>query len=283
MTDEDWVKEATGDDAMVAELLLRFKQQQVKPTESAAPTVVVTSKRALSVEWKVRQRRSKAVVIRQSNKNLQGGHRASPTTPLSWSGGATSISGVGGGASGSFGGSGAAFDGGHEEESSRPSPSPTPSAPSKRLDTTRSKVTGTSETASTKRSRKKKTLAELKEEEDLLQKERRKLKRDLATLRLNLEKAKATNENLKRIKLELLPPLASVSVSMVSTPGLAVSDQLQQKIAASNDTKPATLLPAGSPRQCTPPPNSGSKAAAGEEVRAGKFVLPDLNLPLEET
>lgn len=140
MTDEDWVKEATGDDAMVAELLLRFKQQQVKPTESAAPTVVVTSKRALSVEWKVRQRRSKAVVIRQSNKNLQGGHRASPTTPLSWSGGATSISGVGGGASGSFGGSGAAFDGGHEEESSRPSPSPTPSAPSKRLDTTRSKV-----------------------------------------------------------------------------------------------------------------------------------------------
>lgn len=134
MSDEEWVKVATGDDAMVAELLLMFKQ--VKPT-------AVISKKALSVEWKVRQRRSKAVTV-QSKK--QAPPRASPTTPLSWSG-ATSVSGGGGGCGGgggdgdggegSGGGGGGGFDGFPEEESSRPSLTP---HPPKRSETPRSKV-----------------------------------------------------------------------------------------------------------------------------------------------
>lgn len=125
MSDEEWVKVATADDAMVAELLLMFKQ--VQPTAEAQPPVV--PKKALSVEWKVRQRRSKAVTVRSKNQ----APRASPTTPLSWSG-ATSVSG-GGGGGGSGGGGG--FDGFPEEESSRLS---LPPNPSKRSDTQRSKV-----------------------------------------------------------------------------------------------------------------------------------------------
>ncbi|KAI5667399.1 hypothetical protein M9H77_17252 [Catharanthus roseus] len=72
-------------------------------------------------------------------------------------------------------------------------------------------------------------------------------------------------------KLELQPPLGSESASLVSSPGLAVSDQLQQKITCI-DTMPATLRPAGSP-QCSPL-NGGSNSKAEEDVRSGKFVLP---------
>ncbi|KAJ1376976.1 hypothetical protein SESBI_49379 [Sesbania bispinosa] len=60
-----------------------------------------------------------------------------------------------------------------------------------------------SETVTTRKSRRKKTLAELKEEESLLLKERRSLKNELASLRLIVEKRRATNESLKRMKLDL--------------------------------------------------------------------------------
>ncbi|XP_073294408.1 uncharacterized protein [Primulina huaijiensis] len=63
-----------------------------------------------------------------------------------------------------------------------------------------------SQKASSKRSRKKKNLAELKEEENTLVKEKRDLKREIAALRVNLENQRSVNERLKRTKLEL-PPL----------------------------------------------------------------------------
>ncbi|KAL2532362.1 V-type proton ATPase subunit [Abeliophyllum distichum] len=44
------------------------------------------------------------------------------------------------------------------------------------------------------------TLAELREEENLLLKERRELKMEVAALRVNLEKQRATSESLKRMK-----------------------------------------------------------------------------------
>lgn len=111
MADEEWVKAATVDDTVVAELLVRLKQvKRLNPTPP--PPQGLTPKPALSLEWSVRQRRSKAVVVQETKQ----ASRASPTTPLSWSGG-----------SGSGGGS---FDGGPEEESGRP----------KRPDTSRSKV-----------------------------------------------------------------------------------------------------------------------------------------------
>ncbi|KAK4375472.1 hypothetical protein RND71_006149 [Anisodus tanguticus] len=63
---------------------------------------------------------------------------------------------------------------------------------------------GTNEiTTTSKRSRRKKTLADLKEEEILLIKERKHLKSELALLRTNLENQRDTNQNLKKMKLDL--------------------------------------------------------------------------------
>ncbi|CAL0321982.1 unnamed protein product [Lupinus luteus] len=122
----------------------------------------------LHLHWTLRQRRSKSVPR----------NKADPTTPLSWSG-ATSASG-------------GAVDG--DEDSCHPT--------TKHAQTSRSKIANPNETTTTKKSRRKKTLAELKEEEGLLSKEQRSLKNELASLRVTAEKHRATNERLKRMKLE---------------------------------------------------------------------------------
>ncbi|KAL0425136.1 UNVERIFIED_CONTAM: hypothetical protein Sradi_1048400 [Sesamum radiatum] len=97
--DQEWVKAALMDDTMVVELLVRLHAAAPPPLKPAA----------LPLEWSVRQRRSKPVSV--ANPKKQQSQRASPTTPLSWSG-ATSLSG-------GSGGSGGAAAGG-SEESSRP-------------------------------------------------------------------------------------------------------------------------------------------------------------------
>lgn len=81
MSEEDWVKAAMADDTVVVNLLVRLNQ--VSPTKTESP--------AFPFDWSVRQRRSKPVML-QAAKKLTA--RASPTTPLSWSG-ATSHSGGG--------------------------------------------------------------------------------------------------------------------------------------------------------------------------------------------
>ncbi|KAL6531029.1 hypothetical protein OROHE_014511 [Orobanche hederae] len=69
------------------------------------------------------------------------------------------------------------------------------------------------------------TLPELKEEEKLLVKERRELKRVITALRMNLDKQRAMNERLKRMKLELQP---HVDKAKTSTPGESISGQFQE-------------------------------------------------------
>lgn len=93
--DEEWVVAAMSNDTMVVELLVRLHGEAPPPP----PQV-------LSLEWTVRQRRSRPISV--NAKKLAQSHRASPSTPLSWSGG-TSLSGGSGGAGG-----------GGSEESSRP-------------------------------------------------------------------------------------------------------------------------------------------------------------------
>ncbi|XP_073036338.1 uncharacterized protein [Primulina eburnea] len=170
--DEEWVTNAMTDDSMVVELLVRL--HYASPPLPLHPAVV-------PLEWSVRQHMSKPVY--PTNFPKKTCHRDSPTTALSWSG-ATSISGGSGGGC---------------EESSRPS------LP-KLCNARRSEVNISSQKASSKRSRKKKNFAELKEEENTLIKERRDLKREVAALRVNLENQRSVNERLKRTKLEL-PPL----------------------------------------------------------------------------
>ncbi|XP_073056318.1 uncharacterized protein [Primulina eburnea] len=250
--DDDWVKAAMTDETMVVELLVRLHHASSTPIRHLKPA-------EFPLEWTVRQRRSKPVSVSSSSKKQAP--RASPTTPLSWSG-ATSYSGGCGG-----GGGGATSLEGCLEESSRPS-KPSTSA--------RSKANGDGEKSSFKRSRKKKTLVELKEEENLLVKERRELKRDIASLRLRLEKQWATNESLKRTKIELQlhndRGMASVTKGMISV-------QLQQKQTAF-DSIPAMvaapILNSDALLHCT--------ALKQKEIAAfnPKFLVPDLNMPFEE-
>ena len=92
-SDEDWVKLAMSDDSVVAELLSRLR----RPDKSPPPTAL-----ALRLDWSVRQRRTRAPTryhhedvktrTKKTKKEMAEPRRASPTTPLSWSG-ATSLSG----------------------------------------------------------------------------------------------------------------------------------------------------------------------------------------------
>ncbi|XP_022872806.1 uncharacterized protein LOC111391781 [Olea europaea var. sylvestris] len=249
-SDEEWVEAAMSDDVMVVELLLRLKQSYPLLSVALKPT-------ALPLEWSVRQRRSKPFVTDSTTKP---GLRASPTTPLSWSG-AASISG-------GCGGSAGIVDGGPEESSRSSDP--------KLSKPPRSEVNGDGE-KSMKRSRKKKTLAELQVEEYLLDKEKGELKRKIAALRTNLEKQKATNDSLKRLKLESATERRSLIESEK-----AIHCQFQQKSEAQYHIPifPPFVLGNGGSLQCYPPNGpSEDKTVAPCEA---KFVLPDLNLNLEE-
>ncbi|XP_051116372.1 uncharacterized protein LOC127241388 [Andrographis paniculata] len=234
--DEEWVKAAMSDDAMVVELLVRLHGAAGR-TKAAV---------ALPLEWTVRQRRSKPMSVTNSLKSQSQAQRASPTTPLSWSG-ATSNSGGSGGA-------------GCEESSSRPVP-PKPSCQR------RSKVNGDTEKTTLKRSRKKKTLAELRVEESTLLKEKRELNREIAAIRLNVEKQRTTNESLKRMKIELqsLPGGAEESTS----------DQLKQKTTTTCCPTPSITRQPSLPNGC---PEPDDPAAASNP----KLMLPDLNIPFDE-
>ncbi|PON81010.1 hypothetical protein TorRG33x02_232400 [Trema orientale] len=113
MTDvDDWVKLAMNDDVTVADFLFRLRKagyqrrRRPPPPSPASPP--------LELYWSVRQRRSKPLIKKKAEPT-----RASPTTPLSWSGG-TSVSG-----------GGATIDG--FEESSKPA-KPTGGARSKVCD-----------------------------------------------------------------------------------------------------------------------------------------------------
>ncbi|XP_059639977.1 uncharacterized protein LOC132282345 [Cornus florida] len=266
-SDDDWVKAAMADDSIVVDLLVRLNDTVPPPPKGQQQQQQQQqqhfSSSLLPLDWTVRQRRSRTTI---HPKKPTTAARASPTTPLSWSGGATSLSG-----------GGCAADG--FEESSQPT--------LKRSDATRSKVTATSETTTSKRSRKKKTLAELKEEETLLLKERKHLKRELATLRVTLEKQRVTNENLKRLKLDLpAQPVAKI-VGAVATEG-AISDQQVQQNVASCDSIPSILPPSvtgkalDALREPFSPPKSLSVVQEEVVEKESMFMLPDLNLPLEE-
>lgn len=181
--------------------------------------------------------------------------RASPTTPLSWSG-ATSVSG---GGAGGF----ETVDG--FEEASRP--------PTNRCSgLSRSKVIGTTETTSSKRPRKKKTLAELKVEEDLLLKERKYLKRKLESLRITLEKQRTENESLKLMKRDLpSQPEGKIVTTVASDYDETISGKNQQCDASVAFPKP--LISKSSfevPKEVVHQENNNN------------FALPDLNLPIEE-
>ncbi|KAM0957054.1 hypothetical protein ACFX2I_025184 [Malus domestica] len=263
-SDGGWVNLAMNDEAAVVDLLLRLKHSAPPP-----PSKRSSIHSFPTLRWCVRQRRSRNVPRRhhaddvdaedrKSTKGESSGARASPTTPLSWSG-ATSAGGVDG-----------------SEESSKLL---------KPTDAARSKVAVRNESTIFKRPRKKKTLAELKEEESLLLKERRNLENELATLRLTVEKQRATNESLKKVKLELQLPQTKMKATTPVLSGEAIWHQHEQ-INAVGDTTPTMKTSVHcnnvGTSQSSCPSNVSSKVQQEVGSRDTAFSLPDLNLPFGE-
>ncbi|XP_049367738.1 uncharacterized protein LOC125832591 [Solanum verrucosum] len=262
MPEKEWIQSAIMDDSVVAELLLRLSHANPSPSPIPAK-----SKRAGSpLEWSVRRSRSKPVSVNAK----KAAPRASPTTPLSWSG-ATSVSCGGGG------GSGGAVDGGCEESSGSPHPLyKTPSSTRSKI-LLDSQVNGTSDATTSKRSRKKKTLAELKMDEILLIKERKQLKKEVALLRASVENQRDTNQKLKRMKLDVLPQQANERGTTVSYDGS--SGQYQQEVLPSYPAIPILLEKVANKVAVSPSSLEKQQDFAALE---SKFVLPDLNIPFGE-
>ncbi|KAK8660703.1 hypothetical protein V6N13_051618 [Hibiscus sabdariffa] len=242
MVEDGWVQAAITDDNVVVELLLRLKQQAQAAPKSALP----------ALKWGMRQRRSRPALFRFDAKrdgDFNAGARGSPTTPLCWSGGS----------SGSGSDSSPSAADGFEETSAHVLRSPP-----------RSKGSASSETnrASTKRLRKKKTFAELKEEENILLKERVHLKEEIASTRVTCEEHRATNDNLKRIRLDLnLVDTEKKSNLIDNEPDLRAPSS-SSNLSLNDDRKP--LIDS----------RNVGKAISGEK---SIFVLPDLNMmPAED-
>ncbi|KAK1358175.1 Homeobox protein GBX-1 [Heracleum sosnowskyi] len=198
----------------------------------------------LPLKWSVRQPRTRSV------GHKSGVARGSPTTPLSWTGGSSSHSG--GPAAP------AAVDG--SEESSRHRPG--------------SKLAAANEATISKRSRKKKTMTELKEEEISMLKENKELKRTLAGLLDNLEKTHSENTSLKRIKLDL----ASQKPNTARTPKKKTISKACQSMVPPITREDSAALPVmpSSPTRC---PEVKTQVEGGSD----KFVIPDLNVAFVES
>ncbi|KAL1210382.1 hypothetical protein V5N11_006713 [Cardamine amara subsp. amara] len=240
---DDWVAAAMTDDDMVVELLLRLKH---------AGTVVADNP-ALNLpplRWGIRQRRSRSsrfgggVVLVSVKKDVNSA-RASPKTPLSWSGG----SGSGGGSASP---SAATADG--FEDSSRQASCSTSTGSG-------SKVFPTNEITSSfsKRLKKKRSSSELKDEENLRLKERLNLEKEVASLRATFDEQHVRNQRLKRIKLDL------------------------KNSARVTNEKPVDLIHKSHlVRLPESKPFKVEEKTGGSDNQGSFFFLPDLNMPPSE-
>lgn len=84
MVGDEWVRAAMTDDAVVVELLVRLKQSQASSSSSPKswPRALVP------LRWGLRQPRSRPRCDAVLRRKEADSTRCSPTTPLSWSGGA---------------------------------------------------------------------------------------------------------------------------------------------------------------------------------------------------
>ncbi|KAJ1429169.1 hypothetical protein SESBI_08525 [Sesbania bispinosa] len=206
----------------------------------------------LNIQWTVRQRRTRWPSPAHKKPELA---RASPTTPLSWSASA-----------------GAAATDGYEESS----------RPTKPFHHSRSKVGDQSETAPGKK-RKKRTLPELLEEEKMLLKERKNLKNELAALHVTVEKHRATNESLKRIKVDMVSQQTSKTTSLERGKAVLEPPQLVEEPSKVVEEK---VVGVGGDESLVCAENASSIFNSIQEENinqvSSSFMLPDLNLPFEE-
>ncbi|KAK7311895.1 hypothetical protein RJT34_10352 [Clitoria ternatea] len=235
MLADDWVQAAMDDDTLVVHLLLRLKH------------TVPTISHALPLTWAVKRPRSRSrLTASVSRCDAAGSTRCSPTTPLSWSGGASPSATA-------------------DEDSSR-----------HHHHSARSKATATSgytgNSASTKRCRRKKTFAELKEEENSLLKERIYLEKKIATVNANFEAERAKNQSLKRMKFDVGSKYVKNTSPASAELQCTVAGQPHQRIVSSGAalTRP--------PQDDTHSQASESRPNGAESTGESVFLIPDLNM-----
>ncbi|KAG5401491.1 hypothetical protein IGI04_016098 [Brassica rapa subsp. trilocularis] len=165
VTQDEWVTAALTEDAVVVELLLRLKHAGT--VESAANIPLL--------RWGSRKPRSRLGVGGVLKKETDSA-RASPMTPLCWSGG-----------SGSGGSSCPSADG--FEDASRQS------------------------TCSTSTGYGSKIFLDLKDAENFQLKERLNLQKNIANVQATYKKRSAKNQSLKRMKLEYSDRIKNISVN----------------------------------------------------------------------
>ncbi|KAL5074394.1 hypothetical protein RYX36_013378 [Vicia faba] len=236
VNNDDWSRAAMKDDSILVEFLMQLKHGGK------------TKSQPVMFTWGNKQPRSRSrLTASVSRCDRAFSTRCSPTTPLSWSGGASpSVTADG------------------YEDSSR----------CQNHHAVRSKATATSgytsNSASNKRCRKKKSFAELKEEESSLIKEKIYLEREIATKNANFVVMRTTNESLKRMKLGFGSRShnkpSSTSVELRGT----VAGQPHQRIVSSevHDTRDNTR----------PQAASETRPNRIESTRESFFMIPDLNM-----
>ncbi|XP_068481660.1 uncharacterized protein [Phaseolus vulgaris] len=128
----------------------------------------------------------------------------------------------------------------------------------------------TANSASTKRCRRKKTFAELKEEENSLLKERIYLKKEIATINANFEAQGAKNESLKKIKLDIGSNYQKNPSSTSVEPQCMVAGQPHQRIVSPTLTRPT--------QDDTRSQASESRPNEIESTGERFFLIPDLNM-----
>ncbi|XP_030512089.1 uncharacterized protein LOC115726381 [Rhodamnia argentea] len=261
---DDWVKTAMAEDRMVAALLMRLKQEPHRA--SALQSSASASASAAAVDslppprWGIRQPRSRIAFrceVVSPMKRCGDSARNSPTTPLSWSAGTASSSGTADG-----------FDDSNLQVCGSSA------------STSKGIVSTDSGTLDIKKSRKRKTFAELKEEEGLLLKERVHLEKEIATLSATFKEQRTRNKSLKQMKVDVDMNTTKITISATHEPEKANSNLHGLEGPLTADHAASTLLT----RVASPSRSSDSHQSRGSpEKQNTSFLLPDLNMvPSEE-
>ncbi|KAI4379879.1 hypothetical protein MLD38_006120 [Melastoma candidum] len=266
VTKDEWLRSAMSDDRMVADLLLRLRHPH-SPSPSFSSSSFARSSSSLlpPPRWGIRLPRTRMAYRCDgapscSPEKKPDSARNSPTTPLAWSTG-------GGGGTGDGGVSSSGTTNGFDE----------PALPVFRSSDSRSEVVVADDPGTTdaNKSKRKKTFAELKEEEAELLKERVYLEEEIATLRMTFKERAATNENLKRMKLGFDLNAANGSTMAVDEKE-GTASSLEKDTALTHRTPPLSQ-----DARWTVGSSSCQVSLPGEEPDGG-FILPDLNMTPSE-
>lgn len=133
-----------------------------------------------------------------------------------------------------------------------------------------------------KKSKKRKTFAELKEEEGLLLKERVHLKKEIATLRATFKEQRTRNESLKRIKLDVDTNTTKITTTVSAT---CKPEKVNPNAHGCESPSTADHAALTSPKWVACPSGSSDSRQRCEspEMQIDSFLLPDLNMmPSEE-